>query len=295
MTTPTTTQKVELRAGVGSAPARSAGAWARLNAFATPKVLVSVLITLILVLGEWRFGALGGYMRLVLALGSCLATEAVLSWFIFGRKSLLLSSYVSGNSLALLLKPMGLVLWPFVVGGILAISSKYVLRFRGRHLWNPTNFAITALVLLAPAQVAILSEQFGNDLRVNAVIWIVGLLVVARAKLLHVTGTYVVAFLVLAAARSAITGTPVLAEMAPITGPMYQLFVFFMITDPPTTVASRRGRIGVAVLIALVEMAIRLGNDFNVGFLTPLAPIPAIAALAIVGPIAKAVDLQRRR
>ena len=32
-----------------------------------------------------------------------------------------------------------------------------------------------------------------------------------------------------------------LAEVAPITGPMYQLFIFFMITDPKTTVHSPRG------------------------------------------------------
>lgn len=269
------------------------GLLARVNALLTPKVLFSVLITLILVLGEWFFGALGGYGRLLTALGVCLATEAVLSWFILGRRPFLLSSYVSGNSLSLLLKPLGPVLWPFAVGAMLSIGSKYVLRYRGRHLWNPTNFAITALVLLAPAQVAILSEQFGNDLRVNGVIWIVGILVVARAKLLHVSATYVVAFLALAWVRHLVTGMPLAAEIAPITGPMYQLFVFFMITDPPTTVASRRGRILVVILIALAETAIRLGNDYHVAWLAPLAPIPAIAALAIVGPIAKAIDLRR--
>lgn len=271
----------------------SAGALARVNALLTPKVLFSVLITLILVAGEWRFGALGGYGRLVTALGVCMLTEAVLSWFMLGRRPFLLSSYVSGNSLSLLLKPLGPVLWPFAVGAMLSIGSKYVLRYRGRHLWNPTNFAITALVLLAPAEVAILSEQFGNDLRVNAVIWFVGIVVVARARLLHVSATYLVAFFALAGVRHLVTGQPLLAEIAPITGPMYQLFVFFMITDPPTTVASRRGRVLVVILIALLETAIRLGNDFHVAWLTPLAPIPAIAALAIVGPIAKAIDLRR--
>ena len=37
------------------------------------------------------------------------------------------------------------------------------------------------------------------------------------------------------------TGHPFLSEVAPITGPMYQLFIFFMITDPKTTVRSRSG------------------------------------------------------
>jgi enediyne biosynthesis protein E5 len=294
MNSPSTTPTRRPGPPAAGAPAPGRGGLDRLNAFLTPKVLVSALITLILVLGEWRFGALGGYPRLAVALGCCMLTEAALSWFMIARRPLLLSSYVSGNSLALLLKPLGPVLWPFALGAMLSIGSKYVLRYRGRHLWNPTNFAITALVLLAPSQVAILSEQFGNDLRVNGVIWLIGLVVVARARLLHVTAAYVIAFFVLAGVRHLVTGTPLLAEIAPITGPMYQLFIFFMITDPPTTVSTRRGRIGVVVLIALVEAAIRLGNDFHVSFLEPLAPIPAIAALAIVGPLAKALDLRRR-
>jgi hypothetical protein len=85
----------------------------------------------------------------------------------------------------------------------------------------------------------------------------------------------------------------VLPEIAPITGPMYQLFVFFMITDPRTIVRGRRWQMVVAGIIALVETSIRFGSDqrwplplaFNVG--------PAFLALAIVGPIAKAIDLRR--
>ena len=49
---------------------------------------------------------------------------------------------------------------------------------------------------------------------------------------------------------------PFLAEVAPITGPMYQLFIFFMITDPKTTVKTRWGQCLVAFLVAAVEMAL---------------------------------------
>jgi uncharacterized membrane-anchored protein len=74
---------------------------------------------------------------------------------------------------------------------------------------------------------------------------------------------------------------------------MYQLFVFFMITDPRTIVRKRGWQIAVAVTIALVETTIRFASDqgwplptaFNVG--------PAFLALAIVGPIAKAIDLRK--
>jgi Na+-translocating ferredoxin:NAD+ oxidoreductase RnfD subunit len=255
-----------------------------------PKHLVTFLITLILVLGEWQYAILGGYERLVIALGACMATEAVLSRLLRGRLAALSSAYVSGISLSLLTKPQASILWPFALGGFLAISSKYVLRYRGNHLWNPTNFAIGAMVLLAPSQVAILSHQWGNDLATNAVIWFFGLLIAWRARVLHVTLAYLAAFLPLALLRTAIVGGPALAEIAPITGPMYQLFIFFMITDPRTTVSSRRGRILVAVLVAVAEALIRLGGDYQIAALAPLYTSPPIYALFIVGPIAMFVD-----
>jgi Na+-transporting NADH:ubiquinone oxidoreductase subunit NqrB len=266
--------------------------WARLGRL-DPRYPVSFLITLILVLGEARYGILGGYARLVTALGVCTATELVLSRWLRGRVANLQSAYITGISLALLIKPPAHLLWPFALGGFLAIASKYVLQYRGRHLWNPSNFAISLLVLVAPGSVAILSRQWGNDLATNAVIWCFGLLIASRVRMLHVTVTYVGCFVALAVARSVITGGPLLAEIAPLTGPMYQLFVFFMITDPKTTVSSVRGRISVAVAVALVEAGIRLAGDFHVGALAPLYPAPPILALAIVGPLAKAVDLYR--
>ena len=176
----------------------------------------------------------------------------------------------------------------------MAIGSKYVLRYRGKHLWNPSNFALAALVLIAPGRVALLSHELGNDILGNAVIWSVGLAVVWRARVLHITLAYAASFALLAVLRSSIAGTPVLAELAPLTGPMYQLLCFFMLTDPPTTVGTKRGRIGVVVLIAIVECLFRLANDFEWPLAELVAPAPAIIALFLVGPIALAIDLRRR-
>jgi len=259
-----------------------------------PKYLIVFLITLVLVVGEARYSILGGYERLATTLGICIATEVLLSWWLRGRVANLASAYITGISLALLIKPQANILWPFALGAFLAIASKYVLTYRGRHLWNPSNFAIALLVLVASNSVAILSHQWGNDIRINLVIWAFGLAVASRARVLHVTLTYVVCFALLALLRHAIVGGPVLAELAPITGPMYQLFVFFMVTDPRTTVTTRRGRMVVVAIVALVETVIRLAGDFQVGLLRPLYPSPPILALAIVGPIAMWWDLYRQ-
>ena len=72
------------------------------------------------------------------------------------------------------------------------------------------------------------------------------------------------------------TGTPWLANVAPITGPMYQLFIFFMVTDPKTTVRSKWGQCLVVFLVAFVEMLLRLNEVVYAPFY----------ALFLVGPVA---------
>lgn len=258
-----------------------------------PRYLIAFLITLVLVAAQLRYHMLGGYDRLVAALGVCLLTEAVLSWFDRGKVVNLLSAYISGISLTLLVKPQAGALWPFVLGGFIAISSKYVLRYRENHLWNPTNFAVSALLLAAADRVSVLSHQFGNDLTTNLVIWIFGLIIAARVGVLHITLTYVASFLLLNTARAMALGQPILPELAPITGPMYQLFIFFMITDPRTVVRGRRRQIVVAILIAVMETLIRFASDNGWPLPTAFNVAPAFLALAIVGPVAKWLDLRR--
>jgi enediyne biosynthesis protein E5 len=276
---------------VAAAPNALVRLWRRASRI-DPRYLIAFLITVVLVGAQLRYHMVGGYERLALALGVCVATEALLSWFDRGHVVNLLSAYISGISLTLLTKPQGGALWPFVIGGFLAISSKYVLRYRGNHLWNPTNFAICALLLAAPEHVSVLSHQFGNDVTTNVVIWIFGLIIAARVGVLHITLAYVLSFFALNAARAAAFGQPILPELAPITGPMYQLFVFFMITDPRTFVRGRRKQVIVAVVIALAETLIRLASDKGWPLPTAFNAAPPLLALALIGPVAKWLDLR---
>src|ERR671935_1029531 len=155
----------------GAAERNAIGRWWERSSKLDPRYLIAFLITLVLAAAQLRYHMVGGYDRLVLALATCTATEALLSWFDRGKVVNLQSAYISGISLTLLIKPQGGALWPFALGGFLAISSKYVLRYRDNHLWNPTNFAISALLLLAPDRVSVLSHQWGNELPTNLVIW----------------------------------------------------------------------------------------------------------------------------
>lgn len=246
-----------------------------------PRYLSSGLITLILVFGQLYVGFLHDLSQLFTAIAVALAAELALGRLLTGRWLNPASAYITGISCGILLRSLSL--WPYAIASLLSILSKYVLRFRGRHLWNPSNLGICVVLFAAPGTVAALSEQWGNDLWAMAVIWVLGSVILWRAKRFHVTFTYAASFVALAYVRSLMTGAPFLSEVAPITGPMYQLMAFFMVTDPATSVSSRNGRIGVAFLVALAEMVLRLYEIVN-------APL---YALFLVGPAAKVLDLRR--
>ena len=231
-----------------------------------------VLITLILLAGHVSFGILESYEKTLLAIGAAFATELVLGRLFRGKWPHLASAYISGISVGILIRSP--LFWPYALTSMITITSKYVLRVKDQHIWNPSNFGICVMLLLAPYAVAHLSIQWGNNLWPMLVIWVIGSIVIYRLKRFHICAAYVVAFLAFALVRSWITGHPFLAEAAPITGPMYQLFVFFMITDPKTTVHSKAGQAVVAVLVAFVEFGLRLAEVVHAPFY----------ALFLVGP-----------
>lgn len=231
-----------------------------------------IFITLILVIGNISFGILESWTRTALAISVAIGAELFLGRTFTGKWPNVASAYISGISIGILLRSPAI--WPYVLAAALAITSKYVVRYKNRHLWNPSNFAICVVLFLAADTVTSLSIQWGNNLWAMAVIWALGSAIIYRLKRFHICATYVGAFLAFAALRSWIVGDPLLSEISPITGPEYQLFIFFMITDPKTTVRSRWGQCLVVVCVAAVEMILRLHSNIY-------APL---YALFLVGP-----------
>jgi hypothetical protein len=262
-------------------PARPASALAR---FFSPddRYLPPLLITTILLTAQISYGVLESFTRTLLAIATSVLFEIVIGRLVRGRIPHLASAYISGISVGILLRSPEF--WPYALCSGISITSKYVIRWKGRHLWNPSNFAICAMLLLAPEYVAALSVQWGNAIWPMLVVWVLGAAITYRVRCFHITLTYVLSFLLFALVRSAITGHSYLAEIAPLTGPMYQLFIFFMITDPRTTVKPRWAQYLVAFLIAAVETVLRLAENIYAPFY----------ALTIVGPTAMAIEIWTR-
>jgi hypothetical protein len=247
------------------------------------RYLAPILVTIVLIVGQVTFGFLESWSRTMLAIGTAIGIELVLARMFFGAWPHLASAYISGISVGMLVRSP--FIWPYALCSAISITSKYVLRIDGRHIWNPSNFGIVAMLVLAADSVAGLSVQWGNNLLPMIVVWCFGSVIIHSLGRFHITLTYVASFLVFAALRSAVTGHPFLSEAAPITGPMYQLFIFFMITDPKTTVRSFRGQCGVAFLVAAVEAAFRLMEWVHAPYY----------ALFVVGPATNLIEIMADR
>jgi Na+-transporting NADH:ubiquinone oxidoreductase subunit NqrB len=242
------------------------------------RYVAPMLITCILIVGQLTFGFLESYKKTGIAILASLLTELVLGRIFTAKWPHLASAYVSGISVGILVRSPAF--WPYAICAIVSIMSKYVLRVNGRHIWNPSNFGISVLLFLAPETVAGLSIQWGNYLLPMLVIWVLGSVTIARLHRFNITGTYVACFLAFAFLRSYITGNPWQSEVAPLTGPMYQLFIFFMITDPKTTVRSKTWQCVVVAMVAFVEMILRLSHVVYAPFY----------ALFLVGPTALLIE-----
>jgi enediyne biosynthesis protein E5 len=261
-----------------TAPPSQQASWKR---FFSPenRYLAPAFITCILLAGHLSFGILESYKKTGIAIIASLLTELILGRIFTGKWPNLASAYITGISVGILVRSPAF--WPYVICSVVSIMSKYVLRLKGRHIWNPSNFGISVLLFLAPETVATLSIQWGNYLLPMIVIWCLGSVIIWRVRRFHITATYVACFIAFAFLRSYITGSPWQSEIAPLTGPMYQLFIFFMVTDPKTTVRSKRWQCIVVAIVAFVEMILRLNQVVYAPFY----------ALFLVGPAALLIEM----
>ncbi len=267
------------------------------------RFIAPIMITVILLVGQLTAHLLDDYRKTALAITTSILTELVLGRLFTGKWPHLASAYVSGISVGILLRSPEY--WPFAMCAAISVASKYVIRINGRHLWNPSNLGIVCMLLLVPQYVYTLSTQFSNTVWPMLVIWSLGCVIIYRLKRFHICATYIGFFVFYALLRTGLShdAGPFVArfksEVAPITGPMYQLFIFFMITDPKTTVKSRSGQMLVAFLVASAENVFRMYGSFATFAPGSLAEIVSshapYFALTLMGPSANLIEILRAR
>src|SRR5438046_2098897 len=186
------------------------------------------------------------------------------------------SALISALSLCLLLRTGSLGL--AMLTAAVAIASKFTLRVRDKHVFNPTNFALVAM-MLATGSVWVSPGQWGSGLVFAFLLASAGGLVVNRAARADVTLAFLASWASLLVARSLWLGEPLAIPLHRLENGALVLFAFFMISDPRTTPDSRARRLLFAALVALAAYAVQFTLFRASGLLWSLAVCSLIVPL----------------
>lgn len=214
--------------------------------------------------------------NIALIISTALATQWLCGRFIAGVPFDPLSPLITAFSLCLLLRtssPEYLVL-----GAVLAIGSKFVLRFDGKHIFNPGNFGVAAMLLFTNAA-WISPAQWGSKTWAAFLFICLACLVLSRAKRADIAIAFLGSYVAILLVRALYLGDPVAIPMKQMQSGALLLFTFFMITDPKTTPDRRSARILFAVMVAAagawLQFAYYLpqGLMYALFFASPLVPL----------------------
>lgn len=164
--------------------------------------------------------------------------------------STLKSAMITALGLCLLLHVGSL--WTAALGAAIAIASKFLIRVRGKHLFNPANIGIIGAILLT-GDAWVSPGQWGAGPALVFLVGAAGLMVVLRVGRIDTSVAFLLTFALLDLGRTVLYlgwGMDVWAHRM-MNGSLL-LFSFFMITDPMTTPNASRARIAWSVLVALI-------------------------------------------
>jgi ASPIC and UnbV/FG-GAP-like repeat/NQR2, RnfD, RnfE family len=277
-----------------------------------PRLHLAGVIVSLQVLGQVAFDFQLSIAQILISVLTCAVLEVVIT---FRTQRVIMwpaSAMLTGNGVAFILRVPGTEhgdwwslhgWWIYAATAAISLLSKYVIRARGRHVFNPSNFGLVAcFLLLGPDRAEPLDFWWGpmSVWLALALTLIVagGFAILRRLRLLSVAISFWLVFAIGIAVL--VTTDHVMTarwHLGPITGselwrillfsPEILVFLFFMITDPKTTPESPPTRRAFGAAIGL--LAVLLIAPQTTEFATKVAVLAALAIACAARPLIELV------
>ena len=277
-----------------------------------PRLHLAATITSLQVLGQIAFHFRLSIVQILLCLGTTALLELAIT---IPRQRVIMwpaSALLTGNGVAFVLRVPGTRhgdwwtfhgWWIFVATAAGALLSKHVVKWRGEHLFNPSNIGLVVCFLaLGRSRVEPLDFWWGPMswwmVLALAIIVSGGLAILSRLALLRVAVGFWCAFAA-AVGVLALSGHTMTARwhLGPITGfsfwwvlvtsPEVLVFLFFMITDPKTSPRDGRERIVYAAVLGVLAGALIAPTTTE--FAAKVALLSSLAIVCAVRPFLRYV------
>lgn len=275
---------------------------------ADPRLRLSLIVGGIQVIGQVGLGFELSIAQILAPIIVCALVEAAITAWRRRELAWPASAVLTGNSTALLLRAPGTrhgdwwatrgLGW-FVLAALIGLTAKYLVRYGPRHIYNPSNLGLVAVLLLvgSPAVAPMFlwwGPVDGWLIAVYVLIVLGGAWVLRPLGMLPLTGAYMAAFAGLVGVVVA-GGTcfvaiwhagPVCESSAWLNlalSPEVLVFAFLMISDPRTTPTTARGRIAFGLAVAFLGAAMIAFERSEFG--VKLAILAALAAMSPFVPL----------
>jgi len=250
-----------------------------------PRCYQVVALGTLLTFGAFELGIGASASNVAAIFITALGTQWLLTrWLGTGRFDPL-SPLITSLSLSLLFRTDTPALAVAAAG--LAIGSKFLLRIRGKHVFNPATFGIVAL-FIASDHAWISTGQWGSATLGGLALISLGMLVLTRARRAETTFAFLATYALIVAGRAMWLGDPVSIPLHQLRNGALLVFAFFMISDPRTTPDSAACRLLFGAIVAAVTASLQFA------LFQPGAPVIALAACAPLTPLLDALFRDRR-
>ena len=276
-----------------------------LPSLADPRLHLALVIISIHVLGQVALGFRVSVPQILSAILTCLVIELIWTFRQTGKLIWPASAMLTGSGVALILRVVGTERgdhWTwfgwyyFAAIAGLSLITKYVIRYRGSHVFNPSNVGLVVAFLILGSTVAEPLDFWWAPLdewMAAAYIIIIagGLLLTARLRLLAMAAAFWVTLGaglgLLAASGHCFTAS---WSLLPVCGtnfwwvvmgsPELLVFLFFMITDPKTIPTRPTGRVAFSIGLALVSVLLMAPHATEFG-----TKVALLAGLVVMSPL----------
>ena len=273
-----------------------------------PRLHLAAVIISLQILGQVAFDFKLSIAQILVALFTCAVIEVGIA---FRKQHVILwpaSALLTGNGVAFILRVPGTVhgdwwsmngWWIYAGTAAVSLLSKYVIKFRGRHIFNPSNFGLVLCFLILGKGRAFPLEFWWGPMSpwmalALAIIVAGGLAILLRVHLIGIAigfwVTFAVAIGVISLAGHEMTAS---YHLGPITGayfwwvlitsPEVLVFTFFMITDPKTIPNGAAARRVYAVGIGL--LSVLLMSRQTTEFATKVALLGSLTLVCAARPL----------
>lgn len=235
-------------------------------------VTLSILLVLLLVWGDFA----PSLTVVALTMGSTILTQFLFFKFFKIPSMDMRSPFITSLSLCLLFKTN--LIWVYPLIGAVAMATKFLIRWKGKHIFNPANAAIVLGLIFLPQHVWISPGQWGSAIWLGFGLICLAVMVLNRTGRADMSLFFLGSWFFLLFGRALWLGDPMSIPIHNAQSGALLIFAFFMVSDPMTTPDSRLARFIFAFIVAGIAFVLQYGFQireaifyalFAVCFITP--------------------------